>query len=105
MVETIVKIDLVGSKSISGANQLKNPSIRKQLLERLLEISINTFPYSDEKYPKGSYYQAKGDAVYFILSKPTVALRSAIEFMQSWFNVFHKHRFQNFPLGITEIHA
>lgn len=86
MIATIVKIDLVGSKSVSAANQMKNPSIRKQLLEKLLEISKSTFPYSDEKYATGSYYKADGDAVYFVLEKPTVALRAAIEFMQSWFN-------------------
>jgi hypothetical protein len=86
MIATIVKIDLVGSKSVSAANQLSNPSIRKQLLEKLLEISKSNFPYSDDKYPDGSYYKAEGDAVYFILEKPTVALRAAIEFMQSWFN-------------------
>lgn len=59
---------------------------RKQLLEKLLEISRGKFPQSDKKYPSGSYYKAEGDAVYFILEKPTVALRAAIEFMQAWFN-------------------
>jgi len=29
MIATIVKIDLVGSKSVSAANQLKNPAIQK----------------------------------------------------------------------------
>jgi hypothetical protein len=86
MIATIVKIDLVGSKSVSAANQLKNPNIRRQLLEKLLEISKSNFPYSEEKYPEGSYYKAEGDAVYIILDKPTVALRASIEFMQSWFN-------------------
>ena len=87
MIATIVKIDLVGSKTVSAANQLKNPAIRKQLLEKLIEISKSKFPQSDQKYPAGSYYKAEGDAVYFILDKPTVALRAAIEFMQGWFNV------------------
>ncbi|HEY2466761.1 MAG TPA: hypothetical protein VGI45_02815 [Terracidiphilus sp.] len=87
MIATIVKIDLVGSKTVSAANQLKNPAIRKQLLEKLIEISRSKFPQSDQKYPAGSYYKAEGDAVYFILDKPTVALRAAIEFMQGWFNV------------------
>ncbi len=44
MIATIVKIDLVGSKAVSAANRLKNPSIRKQLLEKLLEISNSKFP-------------------------------------------------------------
>jgi hypothetical protein len=87
MIDTIVKIDLVGSKAVSAANQLRNPGIRKQLLEKLLDISENKFPQSAEKYPGGSFYKTEGDAVYFILSKPTVALRAAIEFMQSWFNI------------------
>ncbi|MGO9863745.1 MAG: hypothetical protein ACLPLR_09065 [Terriglobales bacterium] len=87
MIATIVKIDLVGSKSVAAANQIRNPMIRKQLLDRLLEVSKSKFPQSDKKYPSGSYYRAEGDAVYFILDKPTVALRAAVEFMQSWFNV------------------
>lgn len=87
MIATIVKIDLVGSKSVSAAHQIKNPMIRKQLLDKLLEISKSKFPQSGDRYPIGSYYKAEGDAVYFILDKPTVALRAAIEFMQSWFNV------------------
>jgi DNA-binding PadR family transcriptional regulator len=87
MIATIVKIDLVGSKSVAASHQLRNPAVRQQLLEKLLEISKNKFPLSDQKYPIGSYYKAEGDAVYFILAKATVALRAAIEFMQSWFNV------------------
>ena len=87
MIATIVKIDLVGSKSVSAANQLKNPDIRKQLLGKLLEIAGSKFPQSGQKYPEGTYYKAEGDAVYFIVAKSTVALRAAIEFMQSWFNV------------------
>lgn len=87
MIATIVKIDLVGSKSVSAAHQLKNPAIRKQLLEKLIEISKSRFPQSDQKFPAGSFYKAEGDAAYFILDKPTVALRATIEFMQSWFNV------------------
>jgi hypothetical protein len=87
MVATIVKIDLVGSKAVSAANQLRNPGIRKQLLDKLLEISRVHFPASDTRYPTGTYYKAEGDAVYYILSRPTTALRAAIEFMQSWFGV------------------
>ncbi len=87
MIATVVKIDLVASKSVAAAQQGKNPGIRTQLLEQLLKTTRSAFPQSSESYPTGSYYRAEGDAVYFILTKPTVALRASIEFMQSWFNV------------------
>jgi hypothetical protein len=87
MIASIIKIDLVGSKSVASASQLKNPAIRKQLLEKLLDVANSKFPQSDQKFPKGTYYKAEGDALYFIVERTTVALRAAIEFMQSWFNV------------------
>jgi hypothetical protein len=82
----IVKIDLCGSKVFASNLERKDPSIRKRALNKLIEISQRAFPYSDKEYPNGSFYKADGDAVIYILEKPSVALRSAIEFMQLWFH-------------------
>jgi len=83
--ETIIKIDLCKSKIFSQKKEDEQPNIRKIALEKLLEASSKCFPYSNEKYPKGSYYKADGDAVFYILEKPTVAIRASIEFMKKWY--------------------
>lgn len=83
--QTIVKIDICKSKEFTKKTEKEDPQIRKVLLEKLKEISQETFPYSNKKYPKGSFYKSEGDAVYYILEKPTVAIRSSIEFMKEWF--------------------
>ena len=80
---------------------MENPQIRKLLAEKLKEIAMERFPYSDKKYPQGSFYKAEGDAVYFILEKPTVSIRSAIEFMTEWYQRGIK---QSFPESKIIIH-
>ncbi|MCL4309262.1 MAG: hypothetical protein M0Z32_02655 [Actinomycetota bacterium] len=92
MIRTIVKIDLCGSKKFATARETENPEIRAETLKSLLSVSQQTFPQASEPYPAGSYYKAEGDAVYYVLEKPTVALRASIEFMQKWFN-----QLPNFP--------
>src|SRR4030042_2216277 len=84
-VKVVVKIDLCKSRLFSHEREAENPEIRKVLAETLREISQEGFPYSDKRFPDGSFYKAEGDAVYYILEKPTVAIRSAIEFMKEWY--------------------
>lgn len=86
-VSTILKIDLVGSKTFASLNENVNPEIRKQAFAKLLQISGNQFPDADKPYPGGSFYKGDGDALYYILSKASVALRGSIEFMQNWYQV------------------
>lgn len=91
--QTVVKIDLCKSKIFNREQEEEFPKIRSVTLDKLLDISTKRFPYGDEKYPKGSFYKQEGDAVYFILDKPTVAIRSAIEFMKEWYYNGLKHSF------------
>lgn len=83
--QTVIKIDLCKSKIFNREQEEEFPKIRSVALDKLLDISTKRFPYGDEEYPKGSFYRQEGDAVYFILEKPTVAIRSAIEFMKEWY--------------------
>lgn len=99
--QTVVKIDLCKSKLFNQAREAATPDIRKIALRKLLDISTARFPRSDEKYPNGSFYKADGDAVFFILDKPTVAIRSAIEFMKQW---YHDGLKQEFPESRVLIH-
>jgi len=92
--ETIIKIDLCKSKLFSQEKEEEQPDIRKIALDKLLEIASKFFPQSNEKYPNGSFYKADGDALFYILEKPTVAIRSSIEFMKKWY--FEGFR-NNFP--------
>ncbi len=86
MQGVVVKLDICRSKAFAAARETSNPQIRTDALKRLLAISQRCFPRSDEPYPEGSYYKADGDAVIYILEKPSVALRGAIEFMRSWYH-------------------
>jgi hypothetical protein len=85
MICTVVKVDMCKSKSFLSAKEADNPHIREQALRKLEGIGKDTFPAADEAFPKGTVYKAEGDAIYYVLDHPTVALRSAIEFMQSWY--------------------
>ena len=86
MQQTVVKLDLCGSKSFAAEREWKDPSVRADCLKRLLDVSQRCFPQATEQYPAGSFYKADGDAVYYLLEKPSVALRGAIEFMQLWYH-------------------
>jgi len=86
-MKSVIKIDLCKSKVFTAAREKATPDIRQQVLKKLLEISKDIFPNGEEPYPKGSFYKADGDAVYFLLEKPSVALRCAIEFMVTWYHV------------------
>jgi len=90
---TVVKIDFCKSKIFSREREVDIPNIRTVALGKLIEISSQRFPYGDLKFPDGSYYKAEGDAVYFFLEKPTVAIRSTIEFMKDWYHEGLKHDF------------
>ena len=83
---TVVKIDLCGSKTYAAQREAANPTVRTDALKRLLTASQASFPNATAAYPSGSFHKAEGDAVYYVLEKPSVALRGAIEFMQLWFN-------------------
>jgi hypothetical protein len=82
----VVKIDLVGSKAAATA-AASNPQWRAQTLGKLAVVSGQCFPKGEIKYPTGTLYKTEGDAIYFLVSRPSVALRGAIEFMQAWVGV------------------
>jgi hypothetical protein len=82
----VAKIDLVGSKAYAQAHEKQEPAIRAHTLKKLLEVSRRFFPAAESPYPAGSFYKADGDAVTYILESPSVALRSSIEFMQTWYH-------------------
>lgn len=84
MNKAVVKVDVAGSKRFAATREIEDPTVRGQLLLRLLEVAAPRFPQSERRYPDGTHYKADGDALYFVLEKPTVALRAAIEFMQDW---------------------
>jgi len=92
-LQVVVKIDLCKSKLFSKERELEFPEIRKVLAEKLKKIAEENFPSSKKKYPEGSFYKVEGDAVYFILEKPTVAIRSSIEFMKAWYYYGLKEKF------------
>lgn len=85
MIAAIVKIDLCKSKTFASKQEVRNPSIRTEALNRMIQVSKASFPRADTPYPSGSFYKADGDALYYIVEKPSVALRGAIEFMQAWY--------------------
>jgi hypothetical protein len=85
MILTIVKIDICKSKQFASKHETANPSVRRDALNQLLSVSSGCFPRGEDTYPEGTFYQAEGDSVYYVLDKPSVALRGAIEFMQSWY--------------------
>jgi hypothetical protein len=91
--QSVVKIDLCRSKLFSQEREKDYPEIRKELAEKLKMVALSKFPYSEKKYPEGSFYKVEGDAVYFIIDRPTVAIRSAIEFMKEWYYQGIKHQF------------
>ncbi len=86
MIATIVKIDICKSKTFASKMERYNPLIRTEALNKLLAVSRDCFPEGSQSYPEGSFYKADGDAVYYIVEKPSVGLRGAIEFMQSWYH-------------------
>jgi hypothetical protein len=93
MVSSVVKIDLCNSKAFSNKQEIFNPSIRTEALTKMIDVAKNLFPNADKLFPSGSFYKADGDSVYYIIENPTIALRSAIEFMQSWY----KSGLQKYP--------
>jgi hypothetical protein len=82
----VVKIDLCSSKKFARSREAEDPVVRRAALETLLSVANASFPAADLKYPQGSFYKADGDAVSYLIEKPSVALRGAIEFMQNWFH-------------------
>lgn len=90
MHRTVVKIDLCGSKEFFDRHPTE-ANIRKQTLEKLTETVRSIYPDSEEQFPKGSLYDTQGDCVYIILEKPTVALRTTVEFMKSWYALTNQY--------------
>ncbi len=84
---TVVKIDVAGSKTFATSRQTDQPGVRADLLTALVETSKVRFPRADEPYPKGTFYKADGDAVWFVFDHASVALRASIEFMQAWYQL------------------
>ncbi len=87
MIYNVIKIDICKSKAFAGERDSVNPEVRKGALAKLLDVTKRRFPYADEPFPRGSFYKADGDAIYYILERPSVALRASIEFMQDWYYV------------------
>jgi len=85
-MKSVVKIDLCGSKEYVDSKGDRGQA-RQANLSSLVTAARDAFPSADSKYPDGSYYRAEGDAVYLILSDPTVALRGALEFSKTWFSL------------------
>lgn len=81
----IVKIDLVGSKSYMDKAVLFDPKARVSTLQFLYDRVREIFPYADQNFPEGTFYDTQGDCAYLIIEKPTVALRATIDFMRVWF--------------------
>jgi len=84
MKKVVVKIDICGSKGWCETNRLKYDDPRATLVEKLIETCKCIFPESDRYYPDGSLYKVEGDSIYFLLDKPTVGLRAAINFARTW---------------------
>ena len=99
---TVVKIDFCKSKLFARERETVDPTIRSTAIKKLMEIASNRFPYGDKHLPEGSFYKQEGDAVYFILEKNTVAIRSAIEFMKEW---YHEGLKREFPECRVIIHS
>jgi hypothetical protein len=86
-MEAVIKIDLCGSKMhLEQCSGDKNEA-RTKLLSLLIDKAKLFFPQATDPYPAGSLYSAQGDCIYIVLDKPTVALRSTIEFMKDWFSM------------------
>jgi hypothetical protein len=84
---SLIKIDLCGSKTFADTHKFGESSVRETILSSLAKKAKTFFPYASEAYPKGSLYSAQGDCIYIVLEKPTVALRSTIEFMKDWYSM------------------
>lgn len=76
--QNVIKIDLCNSIKFFREREDIEPDIRVRVLTALQTTSRYCFPLN-------SYYRSEGDAVYFIVDKSTVAIRSSIELMKSWF--------------------
>ena len=64
----------------------KRPRTESDALAMLQSVSSTVFPDADKPFPEGTYYRPQNatDHLYYVLSRPTAALRAAIEFMQKW---------------------
>jgi hypothetical protein len=82
--KAVVKIDLCSSKRFFEEHGKNDDKSRASVLKELVQVSEQNYPEADKTYPKGSRYVTQGDCVYIVLDKPTVALRSTIEFMKQW---------------------
>lgn len=87
MLQTIIKIDLCGSKLFYDKNKFLKPDIRSFTLQKLKEVVQTIYPAADSQFPKGSLYALQGDCAYLILEKPTVALRATVDFMKAWYTI------------------
>jgi len=85
-MKAIIKIDLCGSKTYIEQVRGDKDEARTKLLSLLIDKAKSFFPKAADPYPAGSLYSAQGDCIYIVLDKPTVALRSTIEFMKDWFS-------------------
>lgn len=69
------------------SNEKKPGIMTVDSLTLLQAISTSIFPDSTKFFPEGTAYDHSAvipNSLSFILDKPTVALRSSIEFMQRW---------------------
>lgn len=86
-VRTVVKIDLCGSKDHAYKANDREAKLR-DTLDQLISLACEVFPHADagRPFPASTYYRAEGDAVTLVLEKPTVALRSSLEFARRWWS-------------------
>jgi hypothetical protein len=69
-----------------AANSPTRPS-PPWVFKKLSELSRAVMPSAETSYPKGSYFEYPPDYALLLLDRPSVALRGAIELMQTWHNV------------------
>ena len=70
-----------------------------EVRKSIKDVAASAFPDGSFEFPKGSFLQSRETSIYFVVRKPSVALRAAIEFMQGW----HSFTSKNFPDSRTLI--
>jgi hypothetical protein len=71
----------------------------EEVRKSMKNVAASAFPDGTVEFPKGSFLQSRETSIYFVVRKPSVALRAAIEFMQGW----HSFTSKNYPDSRTII--
>lgn len=82
---TLVSINpfFIGESPNPGG-ELLSPLSCKASKPLITSIVRGQFPQGDRFYPDGSYHEPNNGKLCLLLDRPTVAVRSAIEFMRVW---------------------